>query len=151
VDARGNILIADRDDNRIRWVTGPQPGPDGPPGPIGATGPSGAAGAQGAPARLVAVAYQTRVTAGTVSVRYLLSADASVTVRVARRGAAARTFATLTGQAGRNVARWNRRFGRARAGAGSYTITLVAVAGGQTATTSVTVRLGRVRRQQQVK
>jgi hypothetical protein len=52
LDGPGNILVADGNDDAIRWLTGPQAGATGPgglPGSAGAQGAPGAAGAQGAP------------------------------------------------------------------------------------------------------
>jgi hypothetical protein len=51
LDGPGNILVADGNDDAIRWLTGPEAGATGPaglPGSAGAAGAAGTAGAQGA-------------------------------------------------------------------------------------------------------
>jgi hypothetical protein len=48
LDGAGNAYIADSGDNRVRWLTGPQAGTQGPPGAPGAAGGAGPAGSQGA-------------------------------------------------------------------------------------------------------
>lgn len=52
VSPEGGFLIADSGNDRVRWVSGPQPGPIGPVGPAGSggsPGPTGAAGPTGSP------------------------------------------------------------------------------------------------------
>ena len=52
VDQAGrNVFIADTFDNLVRWLAGPQAGPQGPQGPQAGQGPSGAPGPRGRPGR----------------------------------------------------------------------------------------------------
>jgi len=52
VDQAGrNVFIADTFDNLVRWLAGPQAGPQGPQGPQGGQGPRGAPGPRGRPGR----------------------------------------------------------------------------------------------------
>lgn len=46
LDAAG-LRVSLESDNRIRWLTGPQPGPAGPQGAQGTSGPQGGSGAVG--------------------------------------------------------------------------------------------------------
>jgi len=52
VDQAGrNVFIADTFDNLVRWLAGPQAGPQGPQGPQAGQGPRGAPGPRGRPGR----------------------------------------------------------------------------------------------------
>jgi hypothetical protein len=155
VDGAGNIFIADTFDHRVRWLTGPQPGPIGPAGPQGPTGPSGAdgpkgldgeqgaPGPQGTPGKLVLRAFQARVARTRVAVRYVLTHTAPVTLAVQRAGTRGKavTVGRATGRAGLNTIRWNRRLNGKRARSGRYRLTVIATRGSVKARSAIRVRL----------
>jgi hypothetical protein len=139
----GGFLIADADNQRVRFVdadmrgpvAGPQgpagaAGPAGPPGPPGAAGPQGPAGAAATVTQLRVVALAGRVRARPrrrVTLRYLATADAEVTLAV-RRGTRTVARSTVQARQGRNSVRV-----RAPRRAGRYAIVLRARASDQLA------------------
>jgi hypothetical protein len=157
VDGPGSVFIADTSNSKIRWLAGPQAGPQGgqgtpgtpgnqgpqgPTGPTGPTGPQGPQGAQGAAARLVVVAYQARTTRTRVTVRYALTDTAALTLTVKpQRG----TPVTIrrSGRAGLGQISWNRKLGSKRAPNGTYRLTLTATDKGRRASSTRTIRLRR--------
>ncbi len=153
--AGGGLLVADRNNQRVRFVdsdlrggpTGPQGprGPSGAAGPTGAPGPRGPAGPGGAAFDPLAVALTTdRVSSRPrrrVTLRYSTTKGASVEVRVLRGG---RRVARVRrrSRAGRNRIRIHapRRPGR-------YRLEVVATSrGGQRATDRGRLTVRRARR-----
>jgi hypothetical protein len=126
-------------------VAGP-PGPAGPAGPAGPTGPpaapvAGPPGPAGPAAGLVLVAFQTRVTAKRVTVKYALTGPAQVTLTVQPRKGKSRRVTTATGKLGVNAISWNRKLGKKAAKAGTYKLLLAATVGGRQSKTSISARL----------
>ena len=162
VDSAGDVLVADRGDNEIRWLTGPaggSPGAPGPAGPAGAAGPTGAAGATGAigpagpagstgprgpagtPGALVLVAFQALTSRGRVTVRYALTAGATVSLLVTPRHGRAVRVAGALGRSGLNQISWNRTLHGKCAGHGRYELTVRVTSHGKTATSTISARL----------
>jgi hypothetical protein len=101
--AEGGFLVADTNNNRVRFVDAdlrfPQgpPGPAGPAGPVGPTGPAGPAGR--APLALALANTRLSVRAGRrVTLRYASTDNASVLVQIVR---GRRTLARARGRARR--------------------------------------------------
>ena len=122
-------------------------GPTAPAGPSGPQGLTGVAGAQGEPGiKLLVAASSSRLvaTAGKrVSLRYVLTADAASTLEVSRAGKRVATIHAAA-RSGANTIGWRSRIAKRAARAGVYRLVLRAVgADGQTATTSVRLRLKR--------
>lgn len=115
--------------------------PAGPTGPVGPVGPTGPTGPQGPAGALVVTAYDARVGVSAVTVRYALTGQAAVALRVTTPAGRTVTVASGTGQAGTNTLTWNRRIDGRPAPAGTYRLGVVAAAGGRTATSERTVRL----------
>lgn len=153
LDPAGSLFVGEVTGARIRWLTGPQPGPAGPQGPAGPagpagvegppglTGPAGVSGAAGGSPSLVVVAFSTVKSAKSVAVRYAATGPASVVLSVRARGGKARRVAGGTARKGVNTIRWNRRLGSKRAPHGTYTLTIRIAAEGSAATTSIKVKL----------
>jgi len=139
----GTVLLADRGNNRVRWLTGLRFGPAGAMGPPGPGGPVGAPGPPGAGGRLVAVAFRARATSRSVTVQYLLNHAARITVRVGRPHEQGRVVRVTAGRPGRNVVRWDRGRAGWTARSGVYVVTLVADDAGRVATSRLRVRLPR--------
>jgi sugar lactone lactonase YvrE len=137
----GSVLVADKGNNRVRWLTGLRFGPAGVMGPPGPAGPVGGPGLPGAGGRLVAVAFKGRVTSRSVTVQYLLNHAAQVTVRLGRPHEVGRVVSVGAGRPGRNVVRWDRRRTGSGSGSGVDVVTLVADDGGRVATSRLRVRL----------
>ena len=148
--AGGDLLVGEAGGARIRWLTGPQPGPAGPPGTQGqagapgadgATGLTGPVGPAGPAAKLVAVAFSAARTATRVTVRYAATGAGTVTLTVkGRRGQAVRV-ASGTAKEGVNLIRWNRRLKGKAAPRGTYTLTVTVTAPGGSDSTAIKVRL----------
>lgn len=125
------------------FTTQPTPG-SGPPGPAG---PAGPAGPPGQPNLLIAVLQpkQTAIAGRGVTVRFIATADANVTLEVRRCGSrtvVARNAAAT--RAGRGKIKWNGRIGRSRPAPGCYILALRAVSSdGQVATDRAKLRLTR--------
>jgi sugar lactone lactonase YvrE len=153
LDTAGNVVVADGGDQEVRWLTGPQAGATGgtgstggtgPSGPSGAQGPSGATGPQGragSPGALVLFAFQALGARSKVTVRYVLTAGAPVTLSVKPPRGRAVTVARGTGRAGLNQIAWNRKLGGKVAKRGSYRLTVTATNQGRKATSAITTRL----------
>jgi hypothetical protein len=142
VNGVGDVAIADRNNNRIRWLTPLTQGAAGPPGHGGPPGAIGAGGPAGPDARLAAAAFGVTVGGRSVVVHYALTGAAKVSLRVTPRRGPSRVVAIASGAAGVNVIRWNRRLGRQVAPPGRYTLTVLASGGGATTATSLPVRIG---------
>lgn len=126
---------------RITTDTAPDALPVGPPGPEGPPGP--------VTEKLMLVAFETapaRPRAGKrLTVRFVITAGARVSLEVQRlRGAPARPRTVATkdvGDAGIAKLGWNGRLGRKAARPGRYRLIVHATAGGQSADSSLRVRL----------
>jgi hypothetical protein len=153
LDTTGNVFVADASDNEVRWLAGPQAGstgpggPDGLGGPVGPSGPQGPGGATGpqgrtgSPGALVLFAFQALSARSKVTVRYVLTAGAPVTLSVKPPRGRAVTVARGTGRAGLNQIAWNRKLGGKAARRGSYKLTVTATNQGRKATSAITTRL----------
>jgi trimeric autotransporter adhesin len=159
IDASGNVLFADQFSHKVRLLAGPQTGPTGPTGPQGPsgpggdtgpqgtagpggdTGPQGPAGPQGAPAALVLVAFQARPSRSRVTVRYVLTDEAAISLTVKPPHGRATRVAGASGHAGLNTITWNRKLHRKRARPGRYRLTVAATRDGRTASSSIISRL----------
>ena len=153
-DASGNIFVTDRSDALVRWLSGPQAGPVGATGPVGPAGPAGPAGTAGpvgptetGPAgqttssvTVALVAYQAVKSRGGLTVRFVLTHAARVSLTVRGPRGASRTVASAHGRAGLNVISWNGKLGRKRAGHGLYRLTVTATLGGQTVHSAIKAR-----------
>jgi hypothetical protein len=154
LDAAGNFYLTD--DNKVRWLTGAQAGPAGPPGPAGAPGPTGAVGPAGAtgpvgatggvgppgpPGKLVLVAFRAAVAHSRVTVRYALTADASITLAVKPAHGRPVVVAHTRGRAGLGRIAWNRSLHGRPARHGGYKLTVIATLGADTASSALSIRL----------
>ena len=143
VDSAGNVYIADSGDHEVRWLTGPQmtTGPAGPPGPPGRPGATGQPGPRGPAARLVLVAFSARASHHHVTVRYALTADATISLRVTARGLRPRVVTRSRGRSGLGTISWDEKLRGRPARHQHYTLTIIAAAGGRTASSSIGLRL----------
>lgn len=114
----GAMWFTEPGPNRIGRITIPDPGNQGPQGAQGATGPQGSqgpkgaqgpAGPTGAAGKLVLVAFQARVRARAVTVRYVLTAaKVPVTLSVKpQRSKKAIVVSRAKSRAGVNQIRWD--------------------------------------------
>jgi trimeric autotransporter adhesin len=124
VDPLGNVYAGDTFDNQLRLLSAAR-------GSSVATS-SGTAGV---------LALTATVAASSVTVRYVLSLPAAITLSVARSGGSPTVVARATGKPGWALAAWNRQLGGAPAGRGTYRLTVTATVGGKTLTSSLRVRL----------
>ncbi len=143
VDSSGNVYVADSGNHEVRWLTGPQVsvGPTGPPGPPGASGSPGATGPRGPAGRLVVVAFSARASHRHVTVRYALTADAAISLRVAGHGVAPRVVTRRHGHSGLGTISWNEKLRGRPARHQRYTLTIMATASGRTTSSRIGVRL----------
>jgi hypothetical protein len=74
-----------------------------------------------------------------VTVRYVLSSGASVSLWVRQGSGRALLAARATGVAGLQTINWNRRLGRQSAPHGHYTLTVTVTSGRSTTSSSITV------------
>jgi hypothetical protein len=116
-------------------------GASGPAGPAGPAGPSGSAGPAGAPGALVLFAFQALSARTKVTVRYVLTARAPVTLSVKPSRGPARTVARASGHAGLNQIAWNRKLGRKAAKRGTYKLTVTTTNQGRHTASTITIRL----------
>lgn len=116
-------------------------GAAGPAGPLGPAGPAGLSGASTATAKLVLVAYQAKTTSKKVTVSYSTTTSAAVSLRVTPKGKKAVEVATAKAKVGVNTIAWNRKLNGKTAKKGTYKLAVTGVEGGQTATSSLTVKL----------
>jgi hypothetical protein len=90
-------------------------------------------------------AFQATVKRPSVTVRYVLTHSAQVTLRVqplsGRSRATVVANAGSNGKAGLNAIKWNRRLNRRKAPPGRYRLTVTASREDVTATSSITARL----------
>jgi sugar lactone lactonase YvrE len=124
VDGPGNLYIGDTFDNEVRFV------------PATTAAPLRLRTASG---NVFAQLFQTSVRRSSVTVRYLLSGSASVSLRVAPAHGRSVLVARGHGVSGWQQIAWNRRFGRRGASRGRYTLTLTISGGGQSVSTSVNI------------
>lgn len=116
-------------------------GPAGPPGAAGPAGVPGPAGPAGLDGRLVLVAFSAQVSASRVSVRFVLTAAAGVTLEVKGTKGKAVRVASAKGKAGVNTISWNRKLAGKRAARGTYRLTVKASTAGATAASTISARL----------
>lgn len=124
LDPSGSLYIADTYDAELRWVSAAAT--------ASFTAPTG---------RVVLTAFSASVTSKAVTVRYALSASAAVTLSVASAHLSA-VVARTAGSAGFGLLAWNRKLGSSTAPRGRYTLTVTASAGGRSASSALSVRLG---------
>jgi hypothetical protein len=159
VDDGNSVVVADTADFRIRWLAGPQSGPTGPVGPTGPTGPqgptgatgpagvqgpigaSGPAGAPAPPAAFVLLAYEGKVSASRVVLRYVMTHGARVTLTVKPPKGRSLTVSGANANAGLNQLTWNRKLGRKRAPRGTYRLVVTAAFAGRNVASGLTIRL----------
>jgi hypothetical protein len=150
VDASGDVVFSVESDNRVRWLTGPQPGPAGPQGGQGTSGPQGGPGAVGGsgpggtsgltdPFGLYA--FGAKVARTRVTVRYVATYASRLQLKVRAPGRAAVTVARADAQAGFGKLGWNRRLKGKKAPRGTYRLTVVGTRDGVTKQSAVSVRL----------
>ena len=121
------------------FTTEPAPG-SGPPGPAGPAGPPGQ------PRLLVAVLQPklSAISGRSVSVHYIATAAAAVTLEVRRCGGGTVARIAAAARAGRNKVRWNGRTGRTRARPGCYILAVRAASSdGQAASDRAKLRVTR--------
>jgi hypothetical protein len=140
-DGAGNVYIADSADNEIRWLSGPRAGPRGPTGPAGQPGPPGPTGAPGHDGRLVVVAYAAFSRHGRLTLRYALTAPASVTLAVGPGHGRRSVVLTLRAHAGLDQLVWNERMHGRPVRHGNYTLTVTAIVAGRHTSSAIHVRL----------
>jgi sugar lactone lactonase YvrE len=124
VDGAGNVYIGDNVDDVIRFV------------PANTTPPARLRGSHGS---LFLLAFTTATTSRAVTVRYLLSGAASVSLWVRQGSGRPLLAARATGVAGLQTINWNRRLGRQSAPHGRYTLTVTVTSGRLTMSSSITV------------
>ena len=86
-------------------------------------------------------AFQARALARRVTVRYVLTHAAQVTLQVKPPRGRARTVARGRGRAGLNTIAWNRRLNGRRAPRGLYRLTVIATRDRLTARSGIGARL----------
>lgn len=121
VDGAGNLFVADTEDHELRLVT------------LAGAKPASLSASTG---KVSLVAFASGVTRTQVTVRYALTAAASVTLSLNGR-----VLARASGQAGVGQLAWNRKLGRTSAPAGRYRLTVTAAVGKASAQSSLPVRL----------
>jgi hypothetical protein len=126
VDRAGDLFIADTQNQELRMVT-----------PAGLR-PAALRSAKGTVSLL---AFQTVSTSSRVTVRYLLTGPASLTLSVRATGGRPLGAARAAGRTGLGELVWNRKLGRSSAPRGTYVLTVTAAVGRTTATSSLSVRL----------
>jgi sugar lactone lactonase YvrE len=126
VDRAGDLLIADTQNQELRMVT-----------PAGLR-PAALRSAKGT---LLLLAFQTVTTSSRVTVRFVLTGAASLTLSVRATGGRRLGAARATGRAGLGELVWNRKLGRSPAPRGTYTLTVTATVGRTSAAGSLSVRL----------
>jgi sugar lactone lactonase YvrE len=156
LDSAGSVFIGDADDHRIRWLTGPQAGATGATGTTGATGATGATGVTGSvgaqgpagprgpagtPGALVLIAFQALTSHDRVTVQYVLTASAAVTLKVKPPHRPAVVVARGSGRTGLNQIAWNRKLHGKRARGGLYRLTVTVTSNGRIATSTIKARL----------
>jgi sugar lactone lactonase YvrE len=124
VDPLGNVYADDTSDNQLRLLS---------------TGRGSSVPTSSGTAGVLALA--SAVAPSSVTVRYVLSLAATVTLSVTRSGGAPTVVAHATGRPGWAALAWNRRIAGAPAGHGSYKLTVTATVGGRTIASSLNVRL----------
>ena len=124
VDPLGNVYADDTSDNQLRLLSTGR-------GASVVTS-SGTAGV---------LALTSTVASSSVTVRYVLSFGAPVTLSVTPSGRAPTVVARATGKPGWATVAWNRRIDGASAGRGSYKLTVTATVAGKTIASSLSVRL----------
>jgi sugar lactone lactonase YvrE len=124
VDPLGNVYADDTFDNQLRLLSVAR-------GSSVVTS-SGTAGV---------LALTSTVASSSVTVRYVLSLGASVTLSVTPPHGAAAVVASATGKPGWATLAWNRQLNGAAAGRGTYKLTVAATVGGKALTSSLSVRL----------
>jgi sugar lactone lactonase YvrE len=138
----GALWFTEFDGNKIGRITISDPGSQGPPGQTGAPGPPGSRGPQGPPGKLVLVAFQARVNAHAVTVRYVITADVPITLSVKRaRGDRAVVVKRTRGHAGLDRISWNRRLHGKRVAPGRYGLIVTAIGGQRHVRSALSVRL----------
>jgi sugar lactone lactonase YvrE len=120
VDGAGNLYIGDTFDNEVRFVPA-------------------STSAQLKLRGVTAQVFQTSVGRSSVTVRYLLSGPAGVSLWVASVHGRPLLAARAQGTAGWQQIAWNRRLGRRSAPRGHYVLTLTISSGGQSTSTNVNI------------
>jgi hypothetical protein len=147
VDGVGNVYVADSNDQEIRWLIGPQAGPQGPSGNTGPQGRPGAPGTPGAPGapghdgQLVLIAYSALPNRGHVTVRYALTSSAQVTLAVQAAGAHRTIVARSHGHQGLGVLSWDGRLRGKHVHHGHYRLIVTATIAGRHASSAIRVYL----------
>ncbi|HEX4189037.1 MAG TPA: hypothetical protein VHY83_14175 [Solirubrobacteraceae bacterium] len=145
----GAIWFTEKAANKIgRIVLPPLPtGPIGPTGPAGTAGapgppgPAGPAGAAGKAAPITLVAFQASVSKSSVTVRYVLTGPASVSLVVKPPHGSSVKVANGTGLTGVNTLTWNRKLRGKKAARGTYKLSVQAKAGSSQVSSALSARL----------
>ena len=90
---------------------------------------------------VVILAFQAKVSASRVLVRYVMTNPAKLALSVKPSRGKATTVRTTNGKAGIGTISWNRRLHAKKAKAGTYGLTITATANGKKAPTTIKIRL----------